>query len=156
MALPSARDAGHAAVLACLGDTNQRERLLQALTSPQAADVEIAQAYLQYRPIADASELRHIAGAIAQMTDVDAQVRAIDTLADHRVSDPQALGELARLFPIARTIDVQRAIAGVLIRADSAATDGPDLARTLREHRFKSPDGRDLIDVLIRRLEAAA
>jgi hypothetical protein len=155
-ALPGARDAGHAAVLACLGDSKQRERLLQALTSPQDADVQIAQAYLQYRPISDAGELRHVAGAIAQMTDVDAQVRAIDTLADHRVSDPQALGELARLFPIARTIDVQRAIAGVLIRADYAATDGPDLARTLREHRFKSPDGRDLIDVLIRRLEAAA
>jgi len=34
--------------------------------------------------------------------------------------------------------------------------DAPELARTLREHRFKSRDGRDLIDVLIRRLEAAA
>jgi hypothetical protein len=154
--LPAAIDAGHAAVLACLGDTDQRQRVLQALTSPHDADVQIAQAYLQYRPIADVAELRGVASAIAQMSDVNAQVRAIDTLADHRVSDPQALGELARLFPVARTIDVQRAIAGVLIRADYEGMDAPELARTLREHRFKSRDGRDLIDVLIRRLEAAA
>ena len=102
------------------------------------------------------SELRNVADAIARMSDVSAQVRALDTLADHRVTDPQALGELARLFPVARTIDVQRAIAGVLIRSDYEAMDTPELARTLREHRFKSRDGRDLIDVLIRRLEAAA
>jgi hypothetical protein len=102
------------------------------------------------------SELRDVADAIARMSDVSAQVRALDTLADHRVTDPQALGELARLFPVARTIDVQRAIAGVLIRSDYEAMDVPELARTLREHRFKSRDGRDLIDVLIRRLEAAA
>ena len=31
--LPGATDAGHAGVLACLGDKDQRERLLQALTS---------------------------------------------------------------------------------------------------------------------------
>lgn len=154
--LPGATDAGHAGVLACLGDKDQRERLLQALTSPQDADVQIAQSYLQYRPISDVSELRNVADAIARMSDVSAQVRALDTLADHRVTDPQALGELARLFPVARTIDVQRAIAGVLIRSDYEAMDTPELARTLREHRFKSRDGRDLIDVLIRRLEAAA
>jgi hypothetical protein len=30
---------------------------------------------------------------------------------------------------------------------------GPELVRVLREHRLKSIDGKDLIDVLIRRLE---
>ena len=151
-----AGDAGHAAILACLGDGAQRTRLLRALTSPYEADVQVAQVYLQYQPIANVNELREVANGVAQMHDATAQVRALDTLADHRVSDPQALADLARLFPVAKTLDVQRAIAGVLLRADYETMDTAELARTLREHRFKSRDGRDLIDVLISRLEPAA
>ena len=154
--LDDADDAGHAAIRACLGDAAQRPRLLAALTSPGEADVQIAQVYLQYQPIADADELRVVTNGIARMSDVGAQVRALDALADHRVTDHEALESLARLFPLARTIDVQRAIAGVLIRADFEAIDTPQLVRTLREHRFKSRDGRDLIDVLIDRLNSSA
>jgi hypothetical protein len=154
--LSAAADAGHAAILACLGDVSQRTRLLQALTSPHAADVQVAQVYLQYQPIANVNELREVANGVAQMRDATAQVRALDTLADHRVSDREALADLARLFPVAKTLDVQRAIAGVLLRADYETLDTAELARTLREHRFKSRDGRDLIDVLISRLDAAA
>jgi hypothetical protein len=50
---------------------------------------------------------------------------------------------------------VQRAIAGVLIRSDYLTIAGPELVRALREHRLKSPDGADLIDILIRRIEAS-
>ena len=155
-ALGEADDVGHAALRACLGDTAQRPRLLAALTSPGEADVQIAQVYLQYQPIADVDELRDVTNGIGRMSDAVAQVRALDALADHRVADHEALESLARLFPLARSIDVQRAIAGVLIRADFEAIDTPQLVRTLREHRFKSHDGRDLIDVLIDRLDSPA
>jgi hypothetical protein len=155
-ALNAAGDAGHAAIRACLGDTRERVGLLAALTSPGEADVQIAQVYLQYQPIANVQELREVASGIGRMSDSSAQVRALDALADYHVADREALEELAHLFPVAPTIDVQRAIAGVLIRADHASMDAIELVRTLREHRFKSRDGRDLIDVLIDRLDSAA
>jgi hypothetical protein len=50
---------------------------------------------------------------------------------------------------------VQRAIAGILIRSDYRQIASPELVRALREHRLKSPDGNDLIDVLIRRLSVS-
>lgn len=152
---PAPDDVGHAAILACLGGDAHRARLLQALTSARPDDVQFAQVYLRYRPIADVSEVRDVASGITQMSDARAQVRALDTLGDHRLSDPEALDELAQLFPVAKSIDVQRAIAGVLIRSDYTAVARPELARTLREYRLKSSDGRDLIDVLINRLDAA-
>ena len=68
----------------------------------------------------------------------------------------ETLEEIARLFPVAKSISVQRAIAGVLIRSDYHSMATPELVRTLREHRLKSPDGRDLIDVLINRLQTAS
>jgi hypothetical protein len=83
-----------------------------------------------------------------------AQVRALDTLARHRLSDRQSLNELARLFPVAASVDVQRAIAAVFIRADDRAIAKPDFARVLSQYRLKSPDGNDIIDILIRRLRA--
>jgi hypothetical protein len=154
-AASSVDDVGHAAMLGCLGASDDRERLLQALTSPSEAEVQIAQVYLMHRPISNVAELRGVAAGIMRMSDANAQVRALDTLADRRLSDPLTLGDLARLFPVARSIDVQRAIAGVLIRSDYQSLATAELVRTLREHRFKSPSGRDLIDVLINRLEAA-
>jgi len=48
-----------------------------------------------------------------------------------------------------------RAIAGILIRADYGQIASPELVRALQDHRLKSPDGRDLIDVLIRRLQVS-
>jgi hypothetical protein len=71
------------------------------------------------------------------------------------VSDRESLEALTRLFPVAKTIDVQRAIAGILIRADYRTLAKPELVRALRQHRLKSPDGQDLIDVLIRRMQAS-
>jgi hypothetical protein len=76
------------------------------------------------------------------------------TLAQHRLSDSQTLNELARLFPSAGSVDVQRAIAEVLIRGDYESIAKPEFVRVLSQNRRKSPDGTDIIDILIRRLRA--
>src|SRR6202171_172856 len=145
----------HSAVLACLGSAEAHARVLRALSSSGDAEVQIAQIYLHHRPIADATELRDVAAAIARMNGSDAQVRALDTLAHYRFSDRESLEELTRLFPLAKSVNVQRAIAGILIRSDYQAIATPKLVPTLREHRLKSPDGEDSIDVLLRRLRAS-
>lgn len=144
---------GRDALLACLGSDAARARVIEALTSSRGHDVAIAQVYLRHHPIADLGELRGVAARIAGMSDAGGQIRALDTLAEHRVSDQQSLEALTRLFPVAKTVDVQRAIAGILIRSDFQAIAKPDLVRALREKRLKSPDGQDLIDVLIRRMQ---
>ena len=143
-----------AALRACLGSLDGRRRVLQALTARDDADIEIARVYLRYHPIADVNELRDIAARIGGMTESEAQVRVLDTLAHYYVSDRESLDELTRLFPRAKSVSVQRAIAGVFIRSDYRALPRQELARILRLHRLKSPDGEDLIDVLIRRLQA--
>lgn len=143
-----------AAVLACHGHHEGHARVLRALTSTDHNDVEIAQVYLRHRPITDAAELRIVTSGIARMSGSDAQVRALDTLARQPLTDAGSLDELLRLFPLAKSVSVQRAIAGILIRADTKALARPELARSLLQHRLKSPDGADLIDVLIRRLQA--
>ena len=152
----ASQDVGHAAILACLGSDGNHARVLDALVSPHEADVQIAQVYLRHRPIADLNELRSVASGIVRMTDSDAQVRALNTLAHHRLSDRETLEALTQLFPLAKSIGVQRAIAGILIRADYQQIATPDLLRALREHRLQSPDGRDLIDVLIGRLHVSS
>ncbi len=152
--LPPAATIGDAAVLACLGDANAHARVLRALTGKHDDDVQIAQVYLRHRSV-DAGELRTVASAIALMSGADAQVRALDTLAHLGLSDRDILEDLARLFPLAKSVSVQRAIAGILIRADFHALAKPELVRALRQSRLKSPDGEDVIDILIRRLQAS-
>jgi len=149
------RDIGHVGVLACLGNQAARGRMLQAITSVRDDDVQIAQLYLHHRPILDVDELRVVAAGIARMDNPVAQVRALDTLARHRLSDEKSLSALTSLFPVAKSLDVQRAIAGILIRADYGSLAKPDLVRALQTHRRKSSDGQDLIDILIRRLQAS-
>jgi len=145
----------HAAVLACLGSPEAHTRVLRALTSANDEEVQIAQVYLHHRPITDATELRDVATQIAKMSGSDAQVRALDTLAHYRFSDRESLEELTRLFPLAKSVNVQRAIAGILIRSDYQTIAKAELVQTLSEHRLKSPDGEDSIDVLLRRLRAS-
>jgi hypothetical protein len=62
--------------------------------------------------------------------------------------------ELARPFPAAGSVDVQRAIAAVLIRSDYEQLPKPEIVRVLSQSRLKSSSGDDIIDVLIRRLRA--
>ena len=145
----------HSAVLACLGSAEAHQRTVRALTSSDDMDVAIAQAYLRHRPLADVAELRAVTAGIGRMTTASAQVRALDTLARQRLADPQSLQEIAGLFSLARSLEVQRAIAGILIRSDIKMLARADLARSLRQHRLKSPDGNDLIDMLIRLLQSA-
>ena len=144
----------HSAVLACLGSAPDHERTVRALTSSADEEVAIAQVYLRHRALANVGELRAVTSGIGRMTAAGAQVRALETLAKQRLADPQSLQEIARLFPLARSLEVQRAIAGILIRSDTKMLVRADLARSLRQHRLKSPDGNDMIDVLIRLLQS--
>ena len=141
----------HAALLACLGNADGHANVLRALTSPRNDDVQMAQVYLRHHPVTNPTELRGLAQGVAHMIDIDAQILALDAIAGLRVADREALDALARLFPATRSLSVQRAIAGILIRADDRALEKPELVRVLRQHRLKSPDGHDVIDVLIRR-----
>ena len=144
-----------AAAMACLGSTEAHARVLRAVTSANPEDIAMAQAYLRHRPLADVRELRSIAAGIARMPASDAQVRALETLSQQRLADPESLREIARLFPLAKSVQVQRAIANVLIRSDYRVLGQSDLARSLKQYRLKSPDGNDVIDALIRVLQAS-
>lgn len=143
----------NAALFACLGSADGHARVLRALISPDDDNVQMAQIYLRHRPLADANEMRIVATGITRMNGSEAQVRALNTLAGQPLKDRESLQELARLFPVAKTVDVQRAIAGVLIRSDYQSLSRPELALALRKTRLKSPDGEDMIDALIRRLQ---
>lgn len=147
--------AGHQAALACLGDRDSHQRVVQALTGSSVDDSRVAQVYLRHRPISNPSELRAVANAIARMDGADAKVVALDTLARHYISDRQSLEELVVLFGLSDSISVQRAIAGILIRSDYRSIARPELARTLAQRRVRSTDGEDVIDMLIRRLASS-
>ena len=143
----------NAAVLGCLGSGEGHTRVLQALTTGNQTEAEIAEVYLGYRPITDVVELRVVASGITRMAGPAAQVRALDTLARNRLDDRQSLDELGRLFPVSRSVDVQRAIAAVFIRSDYQLLPKPEMVRVLSQSRVKSPGGDDIIDILIRRLQ---
>jgi hypothetical protein len=144
----------HSAVLACLGSAEAHEHTVRALTGARDEEVAIAQAYLRHRPLAGEAELRGVTAGIARMSAGAGQVRALETLARQRLADPQSLQAIAELFPLARSLEAQRAIAAILIRADIQMLARADLARSLRQHRLKSPDGSDVIDALIRLLQS--
>lgn len=143
---------GHAAMRACLGSAEGRERAVNALLSEREADVQVAQAYLRHRPIHDASELRRLADGIARMAPGDAQVRALEALGRHYLSDREVLDGLVRLYASTPSWTVQNAIAGILIRADRKALATPALMRTLVEQRRPSPRQTNMIDALLVRL----
>jgi hypothetical protein len=145
---------GPAAAMACLGSSGAHARVVRAVTSANADDVAMAQAYLRHRPLADVRDLRSIAAGISRMPAADAQVRALESLSRQRLTDPESLREIAALFPLTRSVQVQRAIAGVLIRSDYRVLGQAELARSLKQYRIKSSDGNDVIDALIRVLQA--
>jgi len=151
--LPPTHDAGTAAMFACLGDRDGHRDVLEAMASGDENAVLIAQVYLRHRPLDDVAELREMTAGITRMRGAAAQVRALEALAKLRLSDPPSLEALARLFPVADSVGVQTAIAGVFLRSDYDAIDRPELVQTLRQHRIKTRDGDGLIDVLIRRLQ---
>ncbi|HMA08953.1 MAG TPA: hypothetical protein VKP68_13860 [Ramlibacter sp.] len=146
-------DVGHAAIRACMGSAEGHARTLQGLVSPADADVRIAQTYLHHRPIVDVGELRAVVAAIARMNGSEAQVRALDALAQHYLSDRESLDMLATLYSQTPSWPVQNAIAGILIRSDTRSIGSQDLLRTLRERRHKPPSGDNMVDALISRLQ---
>jgi hypothetical protein len=148
-----ADDVPHAAMRACLGSAEARARVLAALVGEQEAQVQIAQAYLRHRPITDSAELRRIAADIVRMAPGDAQVRALETLGRHYVDDREVLEMLTALFTRTPSEPVQRAIAGLLMRADLRVLVGPQLVQTLREARHPAPDAT-MVDALIERLQS--
>ena len=153
----SAHPVADSALLACLGSRDAQARILAALANPDDKDVELAQLYLQHRPVSDGPELRALAEAVTRMPPSAAQVRALGALARLHIADRGILDDLARAFADAKSVNVQRAIAEVFIRSDPAALPKARLASVLERHRLKSPDGRpDLIDTLIANLETSA
>lgn len=148
------RSMGHTAVLACLGDTAAHVQVLQGIASAEGRDGEAAQAYLRHRPIEEPGELRQVARRVAQMPASPAKVKALDTLGRLNIADPEVLRELADSFAVARSLQVQRALAELFIRSDPRALPRTQLAGVLRDHRVRAPGGgEDLIDVLLRRLQ---
>ena len=148
--IPAAAGPAADAALACLGDPDSRGRILEALASRDERAVQIAQAYLRHRPIADGSELRAVALRVARMDAAAAQARALETLARQHIDDAEVLAQLAQLFTRTRSLAVQRAIAEIFLR--SGQRGEPGLAERLRQHRVRSPEGADVIDALIGRL----
>ena len=147
--IPAGRAAD--AALACLGDTPSRARIVGALASRDEGEVQLAQAYLRHQPIRDGEELRAVAFDVARMEGSAAQARALETLARHHISDAEVLERLARVFTQTRSLAVQRAIAEIFLRSNYRGS--PGLAEQLRRHRMRSPDGADLIDTLLTRLD---
>ena len=137
----------HAAVLACLGNPEARAQVLLALTSPDEQEAQIAQVYLRRRPITNVHEIRDVTSSVAHMNDPTAQVRALDTLAGQHLSDPESLEELAQLFLVARSLDVQAAIAGILIRSDYQAIATLNLAQELRESSLAAAGHSGPVDI---------
>jgi hypothetical protein len=147
-----ARTGSQAAALACLGDAPARARVLRLLASADEREVQVAQAYLRHRPVTDPVELRAVARAIAAMPAGPAQVRALDTLGRMHLADAGALDALAALFGRTPSLAVQRAIAEVFLRSDPSAIPAARVAKLFRTRRLRSPNGEDLIDVLVRQL----
>lgn len=146
------RAPAQSAGLACLGSAGARTRVLRLLASPRDSDVQLAQAYLRHHPITDARELRAAAAAVAAMRPGPAQVRALDALGRMRLADRGALEALAALFARTTSLAVQRAVAEVFLRSDPRAIPRARIAKLLRAHRLRSPDGEDLIDQVARQL----
>ena len=151
--MPPPLSVGQAAVLACLGSAEARARVLPALLSGRDSDFQMAQVYLRHRPLAD-EQLRALTADIANADDARLQARALDALAGQNLSDPESLEALARLFPVAQTPGVQVAIAGVLLRSDYGSIATPELVQSLRESRLEPHRPSEVVDALIRRLEA--
>ncbi len=149
-----ARATARAAAQACLGSAAGRASVIRALASANDQDVQVAQAYLRHRPLTDPGELRSVAAGISRMPQTAAQVRALETLARHHISDREVLERMARLYASARSANVQRAVAELFLRSDYRGIADASLVDLLRQHRLQAPVGGDLIDVLIGRLQA--
>jgi hypothetical protein len=147
-------DVPHAAIRACLGSAEGHTRTLAGLLGSRESDARIAQTYLRHRPLTDTTELRRVAADIVRMKPSEAQLRALEALGRHYLSDREILESLTRLFAETSSVAVQDAIAGILLRADRRSIATPQLLATLRERRRPSTSGDPMIDALMHRLQS--
>lgn len=143
----------HAATRACLGSAEGRVRTLDALASSRPTDVQAAQAYLRRRPITDVAELRLVTQRIVGMPADDAQVRALEVVGRHYVSDREVLALLLDQYTKTPSVEVQNAVVGVLIRADRRSIDAAELRQTLLQHRKRPTGAADMFDALLAQLD---
>lgn len=146
-----AEDAGHTALLACLGSDAARQQVLSLLSSDDPERVSVAQAYLRQRPLLDPGEVLRVTRAIAQMPSAETQARAIEALGRSAPLKPDMLAVLMQVYEKTGSWHVQNAIAGVLIRADAQSLPRADWLQALERARLPAPDGEPLVDVLMRR-----
>jgi len=151
-----AEGVAQAAMRACLGSAEDRAQTLRALLGPAESDVQLAQSYLRYRPVGDPAELRALTQGISAMPPGPAQVRALEALGRHYVSDGDVLHRLLDLYAQTPSSAVQSAVAGILLRADRSALPAGKLRETLISlRRDVSRDaGSGTIDALITLLGA--
>jgi hypothetical protein len=144
----------HAAALACLGSSEHHDRMLLALSSPDDNDVRMAECIsaIDRSPTSPSfasppprcpDERIRCSGPRHRHPGATAPVRSPEPGRGHA------------FVPVAASLNVQRAIAGLIIRSDYRANATPETIRMLRESRLKSSSGEDIIDILIRRLEAS-
>jgi hypothetical protein len=98
------------------------------------------------------TELRRVAQRIIDMPAGDAQVRALEVLGRHYVSDREVLQMLADHYARTRSLEVQNAIAGVLVRGDLRAIDAAELRRVLSQQRRRPAGPGEMVDALLDRL----
>jgi len=151
-----AEGVAQAAMRACLGSAEDRAQTLRALLGPAESDVQLAQSYLRYRPVGDPAELRALTQGISAMPPGPAQVRALEALGRHYVSDGDVLHRLLDLYAQTPSSAVQSAVAGILLRADRSALAAGKLREMLISlRRDVSRDaGSGTIDALITLLGA--
>jgi len=151
---PAVLDVPQAALLACLGSPGGRDLVLRAVTSPDERDAAYVQAYLRHRPLDEGDEWRDVMADIASVQVAHTQARALHALAYQRLSDPDSLQELVRLYPRTESVGAQTAIAGILLRSDYQTIASAEVIETLRSRRVSAGSAtQDAIDVLIRRMQ---
>jgi hypothetical protein len=145
-----------AAMRACLGSAEDRAQTLRALLGPAETDVQLAQAYLRHRPVDDEAGLRDLTNGISEMPAGPAQVRALEALGRHYVSDGDVLHRLLELYAQTPSAAVQSAVAGILLRADRSTLPAAELRETLISLRREASGdgGAGTIDALITLLGA--
>jgi hypothetical protein len=149
-------DVAHAALRACLGSSEARQRTLAALASPQPAEQRMALAYLRHQPLRNAQERAAVLRAVLQMDAPEPQAQALETLSRLQLIQPEALPALMDLYRGTPSPAVQLAVAGMLIRSDLRQVDRPALQQvlqTLQDHRITPATAApSLIDLLIQQL----
>ena len=140
--------AWHTALRACLGGVQDRERLLQALLGASEDDFKAARSYFRNRALSAGDELGRLAAGLVPLPPGDAQVRALDLLGQHYLSDAIALRQLVGLYAATESPQVQAAVAGILLRADRSKLSDQRLLQVVQANR--RAESRDtIIDTLI-------